>query len=1090
MSVTSLDMGLWWIVLPEPTINLVTNPSFEIGTTGWVGVGSTAIAQSSEAQYRGAYSLKITPTASITDGTTYDWTAAPSLDYTVSFDFKGTDTREYLFYVEDVISSINLVTMTITSDGGWARYALSFTNNSNTSMRLVIIKNSHANTDPFYIDGVQIENKAYATDYIDGDKEAGVWLGTRHASRSQRLDNYAGAGRPVNFSTYNTAIKNHSGAGLPPIDVVRATAAQGTGSIFRYQHIKDRQMGLDVEIIGDSLIEHHGYRGDWINALNPQKFATQQPYHVRYHGSGPMLDIGVYLSSGLDGSGFEGPASSRTVLDLVAAEPEWTEVPRIFTAADIASGIGTGDSTSTGAAGNHGGGGSASNTSPSGVVLTVQEELTNTNYIVVRDATGAYSKLGTGLVSNALANPNNTVSRLFLASNNYLYALGSFTTIGGTSATRISYWDGGSWNAMGTGLNGTPTDIDELPNGDLVVVGSFTSAGGVSNTQYIAVWDISAGAWISITSTAAPDSAPNAVAADSSSKIYTGGDFTTIDGVSATRIACYDGSWNAMGTGAADVVRQIIITQDGNVLASGGDADFGGVADTGGVASWNGSVWSHVLNVINDDVAGAIQLPDGTLVVYGDIPGAESGSSIDGENIFIKVPGGSWYSPTDLIAPPASIPTQMGGSGMHAVPGVDDEIIFFSNTSEVRDLPNINGVEYHKVYQYDIGDAAFSSVFSDVTANLKQKWLDQLQLPTGQSVLAGGFSELNSDTDFEYLALYDDKGLSTFMELPITNILPASDGLVYAVGGYSSAGGVANTTRIAYWDDVANGWNALGTGASGGPVYDIAELANGDLVAVGNFASMGGISNTQSIAVWDKSASVWTSIGDVDGAIFSVAVHPGGDIYIAGRFRDAGGVSGTKNLAKYVSGTGWVALSAEPEHVVSVLKFDAAGQLYLGGMFKYIGTANYDYIAKYNPTTNTFSGLENGTNSYVTDIDIASNGHVYVAGDFTQLGTVTANRIGYWTGTAFKSMLSGLNKLASRVQVDNTTGRVYVGGVFTTAGGNVVPDSIAVWTGTTWFPLDANLPDEAYVTALKITPVGGLYIGFNTAGTVTASKVN
>jgi arabinoxylan arabinofuranohydrolase len=62
---------VWSVVVPIARTNLVTNPSFETGTTSWTASGGS-IARTTTQQYHGAYSLAITPTAATTDGARYD----------------------------------------------------------------------------------------------------------------------------------------------------------------------------------------------------------------------------------------------------------------------------------------------------------------------------------------------------------------------------------------------------------------------------------------------------------------------------------------------------------------------------------------------------------------------------------------------------------------------------------------------------------------------------------------------------------------------------------------------------------------------------------------------------------------------------------------------------------------------------------------------------------------------------------------------------------------------------------------------------------------------------------------------------------
>ena len=53
-------MGNWKLIIPAATTNLCVNPSFETNTTGWSASGTNTIAQSSDAQMFGNYSLKAT----------------------------------------------------------------------------------------------------------------------------------------------------------------------------------------------------------------------------------------------------------------------------------------------------------------------------------------------------------------------------------------------------------------------------------------------------------------------------------------------------------------------------------------------------------------------------------------------------------------------------------------------------------------------------------------------------------------------------------------------------------------------------------------------------------------------------------------------------------------------------------------------------------------------------------------------------------------------------------------------------------------------------------------------------------------------
>jgi len=58
-----------------------------------------------------------------------------------------------------------------------------------------------------------------------------------------------------------------------------------------------------------------------------------------------------------------------------------------------------------------------------------------------------------------------------------LYAGGYFTTAGGSAANYIAKWDGRSWSALGSGMNGQVSAL-AVSGSDLYAGGYFATAGG------------------------------------------------------------------------------------------------------------------------------------------------------------------------------------------------------------------------------------------------------------------------------------------------------------------------------------------------------------------------------------------------------------------------------------------------------------------------------------------------------------------------------------------------------------------------------------------------------------------------------------
>lgn len=85
--------------------------------------------------------------------------------------------------------------------------------------------------------------------------------------------------------------------------------------------------------------------------------------------------------------------------------------------------------------------------------------------------------LGSGL-SVPLIGVQDRVWALAALPDGSLVAGGEFATAGGLPAKGIARWNGSSWSALGSGLNGSPEAFAVLADGRLAIAGSFSIAGG------------------------------------------------------------------------------------------------------------------------------------------------------------------------------------------------------------------------------------------------------------------------------------------------------------------------------------------------------------------------------------------------------------------------------------------------------------------------------------------------------------------------------------------------------------------------------------------------------------------------------------
>jgi T5SS/PEP-CTERM-associated repeat protein len=189
-----------------------------------------------------------------------------------------------------------------------------------------------------------------------------------------------------------------------------------------------------------------------------------------------------------------------------------------------------------------------------------------------------------------------------------LFIGGVFKVAGGVLASNIVRWDGASWRSLGSGTNLAvkalvPFDADG-PGGmppALIAGGDFTTVDGVPALR-VAMWDGSSwsalGAGINGSVEALgvydPDgpgpAAPNLIAA---------GLFTQAGARAASNIARWDGEqWSPMGTGMSSAVLALTVFQpDGELsprLIAGGSFTTAGGLAASRVASWDGVSWSSI----------------------------------------------------------------------------------------------------------------------------------------------------------------------------------------------------------------------------------------------------------------------------------------------------------------------------------------------------------------------------------------------------------------------------------------------------------------------------------------------------------------
>lgn len=230
------------------------------------------------------------------------------------------------------------------------------------------------------------------------------------------------------------------------------------------------------------------------------------------------------------------------------------------------------------------------------------------------------------------------------------------------------------------------------------------------------------------------------------------------------------------------------------------------------------------------------------------------------------------------------------------------------------------------------------------------------------------------------------------------------------------------------------------------------------------------------IFTYDFDTGVAVSLGQALGLVRALTVLPSGELLAAGEFSSVGG--GVAYLARY-DGLQWASLGIAPNGPVDRVLGLANGDLVVGGRFTSIGGLPIAYLARWDGVQ--WSGFGSAPNARVRALEVDSAGHLVVGGDFTSIGGVVANHIARFFGSGWSPLGLGTDSPVATI-TRLPTGNLAVGGYFSQAGG-AVARYIAQWNGANWSLLGGNADHFVFDSALL--PNGDLLIRgqfYNLAG--------
>lgn len=636
------DFGVFSVIVPEETINLITNPSFgspaSSGTTGYTAPAGSSISAVTTPIYTWYRSLEVTASAGNQATVYYSISnLSNTYLYTYSVFIKASSGDVIRIYATDNAGTRVGAYKVHRGNGQFTRVWITFQANSGSGVhRLYAVNTSTINPKKFYICGLQCEQKSYPTSYVDGsisrkyfsftnvpDSPDVYWLSTPYESVSYRKAYSRLGGREYTFSDLGIKLRGVLGLGnIPSENVMDETNAGYT--YYQRTIPRKRIFSLVGTIYGSSAMDIAAKRELLTKAVSPINNLYDTPIILRYNVLDrygqicKIYDIECIYLSGLEGNVI-GLYSDDITLQFEMADsyikdygeqcvesglydtlsPKCLGLLKRETDGDWVSAL-----TSTG------GTDYSYRMCNFGDYIYVAHGDNTVNGISDTEHCYRLNKI-TGVVEPLKVGMGFTNYVFCLCpdiAHDCIYIGGAFTNLDGVAANDyiVKYTvSTRTFSALGTAPDNQVSDIVLMSDGTSILVGgSFAQCGGVADTECLAKWDGSN--WVSIqddtwaASTTGLGPAINTICVDGNN-IYIGGSFSLTGIADTDSIACLTpsgfvsvgGGITSPGVGGFNIVHDILKSSDGYLYIGGEYEGIGGISAIG-FSRWNGTWYDPI----------------------------------------------------------------------------------------------------------------------------------------------------------------------------------------------------------------------------------------------------------------------------------------------------------------------------------------------------------------------------------------------------------------------------------------------------------------------------------------------------------------
>jgi hypothetical protein len=510
---------------------------------------------------------------------------------------------------------------------------------------------------------------------------------------------------------------------------------------------------------------------------------------------------------------------------------------------------------------------------------------------------------------------------------------------------------------------------------------------------------------------------------------------------------------------------------DGQLWAAGAFSMAGNLL---GVAVWNGEAWATPPGGPSNGIAFELEAAGGVLLVGG------SFTSIGGvDTRLVASYDGRGWKPLDLDIEPATAVFALalgddgrvyaGGSfgkfeaGSGAIARRDATgwtmlgggVAFYALPGVVSDLLAVDGSLYVTGCFNAVGGPAGGP--DSIETRSLARW-------DGDAWVALNDESLPIFTPWHEELVCGDEAPFALWDAPFQT-LAADGGRVLVGGNFPGVDGVQSQSIIARQDEkwVAQGAAGLGLG---GPVERV--VAGGPectVHAFGRFSHASGEPVSASLLRFEGDR--WVPEAERLPLEFfcpSLAVSDGGEVVTGCIAPPPEGGEGGGGAVLRLGDAGWERIAAADSlGPVFAVDFDAAGRLWMGGV------GETGYVARLDG--DELEVVEDGFDLAVIHLDAAGEDDVLVAGDFTAVGDLPAQRIARWDGSSWSALGEGLAATVTAIGRDGD--RVYASTLESGGGGGLL---FGLYDGEKWTELatpETGLTADRFFSFSAIRPLGG-----------------